>query len=333
MTLTERPDEVILLERLRDAAHIFSWPWIPTRIDARSTPGKRGEGYFTEIVTVVLDNNHTRAVFAKTGPRSDSSDMFRGGLPGGLAYEYQCTVEARRISGMGVPRPLGYSEVHGSDMTIFFDEVICRDPALRSTSKLSAAVDWLIDFQCKAAGLARERPFIHRYSEDFYLQWVDPFTNLARIWSDELELPLLRKTAILRRLLSEDAQHLSNDGQETLVHGDFYFPNIIDALNGLVVVDWELSAIASGPLDLAMITLGWSPEICEDVDKKYIQSLASARGLNSKEISRSIDAARRHVIARHLASYPPLRGDYKAIKKFQKRLKRFCECTERKLQD
>jgi hypothetical protein len=81
------PSDDVLWARLRSVLAGADAPGEPRAIVARSANPRQGT-FASEFVTVAFDGGLTLDLFCKHGDaRADADSGFRGGLPGGLAYE------------------------------------------------------------------------------------------------------------------------------------------------------------------------------------------------------------------------------------------------------
>lgn len=319
-----------LMMRAQETARQFDWHWSPTEVVARSVPWTRSprkRGYYSELLELCDTRGTVHTLFAKTGPAWESEDPYRGGLPGGLAYEHGATALAHGLAPRGsIPATFGFGPADGTVVTIFLEH-IQGGPDHGKHAVIARAVDWLTDFQAGAESVPLCE--LNAHSGDFYLRWIEPFSQLAERWSRSLGLPGLGDGSRLAAHLAQDADLLTSDGLRTVIHGDFYVNNMIMGPAQLVVIDWELAAFGSGPIDLAAITLGWDRETQEQCDARYVTATADRLGVGPDQVRASIAAARRHVIARVVAGLPaPDPSDPRRVRKLRNRLTRFEELLD-----
>jgi aminoglycoside phosphotransferase (APT) family kinase protein len=85
--------------------------------------------------------------------------------------------------------------------------------------------------------------------------------QLAR-WQRQWELSVTRELPEYQRLVSRLAERLPEDGEGTLVHGDFRIDNVIIVLEprprAAAVVDWEMSTLGDPLADLGLTLTYWA---------------------------------------------------------------------------
>lgn len=107
----------------------------------------------------------------------------------------------------------------------------------------------LHEIDVEGVGLADYGPPGH-YLERQVARWTKQYRA-----SETIDLPDMN--ALMQRLVDEMPQ---DDGQRTLVHGDYRIDNMIFQLDGsrcLAVLDWELSTIGHPFADLASVIMQW----------------------------------------------------------------------------
>jgi Phosphotransferase enzyme family len=67
----------------------------------------------------------------------------------------------------------------------------------------------------------------------------------------------------------EDVVPLLLDCPLTIIHGEYYPPNILWREEVIYPVDWESAAVAAGEIDLAALTEGWPPGFVEQCELEY----------------------------------------------------------------
>ncbi|MGE5291510.1 MAG: phosphotransferase family protein [Micromonosporaceae bacterium] len=85
--------------------------------------------------------------------------------------------------------------------------------------------------------------------------------QLAR-WQRQWELSVTRELPEYHRLVSRLEERLPEDGEGTLVHGDFRIDNVLIALEprprAAAVVDWEMSTLGDPLADLGLTLTYWA---------------------------------------------------------------------------
>jgi phosphotransferase family enzyme len=162
------------------------------------------------------------------------------------------------------------------------------------------AADWLGRFHAAFEGAATDAlagASLIEHDADFHRFWLvrargfaasAPDRGLALDWLD------LRHEQVVEELAATDP---------TLLHGEFYAPNVLVADVGgstrVAPVDWELAGPGPGALDLAALVCGWPVADREAMRGAY----GAGRG---RELSaRELDLARLQVAIQWLGWAPP----------------------------
>ena len=132
-----------------------------------------------------------------------------------------------------------------------------------------------------------ERPPLQRYDAPFYRQWAvstAAFEGDRRAWLTEL---VGRYDRVVERLLAQP---------QVVVHGDYFWDNIVVREGTVFPVDWERGAVGVGEIDLATLIVGWETQ--PDVVAACRQEYQAARwsGEVSKDFERTLDNALLHVL-------------------------------------
>lgn len=139
--------------------------------------------------------------------------------------------------------------------------------------------------------------------------WQAAFRWLARLHDR------FRNSVLPDRLLRYDAELLTRfaqrpsvrraaerlgKGERTLVHGDLYPANVLVAGDRICVLDWELSGVGAGALDVASLSTGWPAAEQEQLVAAYNEALSTPR--EADELARDVEAARLVIAARFVAT-------------------------------
>jgi len=105
-------------------------------------------------------------------------------------------------------------------------------------------------------------------------------------WSKQYRASQTQDIPAMNRLMDRLAAEMpEDDGQRTLVHGDYRIDNLIfeaDGTNCLAVLDWELSTIGHPYADLASVIMQW--QLPAGPDGRGLMGVdRAARGLPSDE--------------------------------------------------
>lgn len=138
-----------------------------------------------------------------------------------------------------------------------------EDKSNRARTKLAAR--WIAQFHAFHEARIASAPmrFLTTYDAQFYIGWARRVSLFANRWHqpppwlaglcERLEAPLARLAA----------------RPQTVIHGDYYSPNILFQRSAIRPVDWDEAAIAIGEIDLATLTQGCSPKIVNRLEAEY----------------------------------------------------------------
>lgn len=144
-----------------------------------------------------------------------------------------------------------------------------------------AVAVWLGAFHAEFAGgearLRAANPFLLEHDSAWFRSWHGRATEALERSPDP------RAPAVLSALSGYDeVVHALASLPRTLVHGEFYPSNILvthgERALQVYPVDWEMSAIGPGVVDLAAIAGGWSPEERVSLAEAYLDGLREAGG-------------------------------------------------------
>ncbi|MEI4232176.1 phosphotransferase family protein [Roseovarius sp. D22-M7] len=126
-------------------------------------------------------------------------------------------------------------------------EAATRHAVIDEMNRVLAAIH---DVDLRATGLSDYGP-----TGNYYRRQIDRWTTQYHATATE-DLPQM--TALMDWL---DTHVPPDDGQRTLVHGDFRLDNLLFAPEGtdcVAVLDWELSTVGHPYADLAAVIMQWS---------------------------------------------------------------------------
>jgi aminoglycoside/choline kinase family phosphotransferase len=138
--------------------------------------------------------------------------------------------------------------------------------------------------------------FLHRYDAEYYLAWVRRTVSFAS------ELQRCYPWLTIFSGHHNQIVDLLLDLPVTIIHGEYYKPNILYLLGTAYPVDWESAAIAPGEIDLASLTERWPEEIAEHCTAAYHEARWPEGGPQDWE--RRLDAARLYLQLRWLGERP-----------------------------
>lgn len=163
------------------------------------------------------------------------------------------------------------------------------------------AAKWIGSFHA-AAGIAAiapdQFPLMIRHDEHYYMAWVHRTLDFSRQLRDRYPwiVMLCRRAQLLLAPMLND--------EPTLIHGEYYPHNLLvrNGDGGVVPIDWQSAALASGAIDLAALTEKWPAEIAAAGEQAY----AAARWIHGAPANfpQVLHAARLHLHFRWLGDRP-----------------------------
>ncbi len=218
-----------------------------------------------EIVTCRLEDGSELRLFCKY---SAGLNHNASGHRGGVAYEAAVYRHILQPSRTSVPTFYGVFADDTAGETWLILEYLDKSRRVRNTRRvgvLSQGAAWIGKFHALSeAYLAVEpTPSLHRYDAEYYRGWARRTSLLAG--RRHRRFPWL--AALCERI--EDVVPLLLDCPLTIIHGEYYPPNILWREEVIYPVDWESAAVAVGEIDLAALTEGWPPGFVEQCELEY----------------------------------------------------------------
>lgn len=222
------------------------------------------------------------------------------GHRGTAAYEAQVYRDALGPMNRGTPRFFGsiQNATFGQTWLVLERVEGCErlSEIAHPGGPLARAAEWIGSFHANAS--AREWPRLIRHHEDYYLDWVRRTLHFSTRVRDRY--PWI---GTLCRHAESLLLPMLND-QPTLIHGEYYPHNLLvrSGDGGIVPIDWQSAALASGSIDLAALTENWPADVVEGAQQAY----AAARWPDGApaEFPRILSAARLHLHFRWLGDRP-----------------------------
>lgn len=146
----------------------------------------------------------------------------------------------------------------------FLNRSLCLEK-VRGLAAIRLAASWIARFHAvHEAKLARGPiSFLTTYDAKYYARWPRRTTQFAGHWHQRFRW-LAHVCDRLEVALAPLAAR-----PPTVIHGDYYAPNILVNRGAICPVDWEDAAIATGEIDLATLTEGWSGNIIKQLEAEY----------------------------------------------------------------
>jgi aminoglycoside phosphotransferase (APT) family kinase protein len=170
---------------------------------------------------------------------------------------------------------------------------------------------WLARMHAALAPAAEAPPpSLLRYGPDLFHAWIDRAHEFAERpgtpWSEETRAVVLdlsrRYEPVVERLSALPA---------TIVHGEFYPSNVLvqDPLSAVRVapIDWEITAVGPGLLDLAALTMGkWTPAQRAALAHAYRETAEAGPGAAAlpADFDAALDYCRLHLAVQALGWDP-----------------------------
>ena len=265
----------------------------------RREPNVYGSTFPTEIVTCRVADGGVRRFFCKYATAESNTDF---GHRGGIALEADVYHRVLQPLGVSVPRFFGTA----SDPATGRDWIVLE--YLEDNAPLAEAPDpgpelpaarWIGRFH--AANEARlggePMPFLTRYDAAYYLGWAQR-TAAAVGGRHHRRYPWVgglceRFNEVLAPLLASGA---------TVIHGEFYPPNILVQGGVIYPVDWESAAVGAGEIDLASLTEDWPAAAARECEREYRQARWPEGA--PADFEQRLTAARMYLTFRWLADDP-----------------------------
>lgn len=124
------------------------------------------------------------------------------------------------------------------------------------------------------------------YDRDYYFFWSERFRNSTKIHHNNF--PWLNGLA---NYYNENIKFLI-EGDQTIIHGEYYPRNILLREGMIYPVDWESTAFAAGEIDLASLIEGWDIENTKAAIDAYKKSRWPKGIFNESEFENRLLLAR-----------------------------------------
>lgn len=150
---------------------------------------------------------------------------------------------------------------------------------------------------------------IRRQGLSGLVDYFDAIPRWAALAQDALVLHARSDVRIRAALDSlESALAPLLQAEPTVVHGDFYPPNVLVHGDVVVPIDWEWCGVGAGEIDLAALTEGWGERAARRCLTRYVEARWGEPADRATE--RRVEAARLFLALRaiggHLAPTDPL---------------------------
>jgi CelD/BcsL family acetyltransferase involved in cellulose biosynthesis/aminoglycoside phosphotransferase (APT) family kinase protein len=272
-------DEAFKLRFATHTRHLRSWALYPPKLATDDLsralnatfkgpvevldrePNPYAASFASQIVSVQLPQGRPMRLFCKHGDDRGPADHAH---KGGLAYEAQVYRHALRRYRLARPRLRGaHVEPETGRVWLFLDYLDRAVRLNRAPSQITAltqAAGWIGAFH--AAHLDCALP-LKLHDLAYFAEWPARTMRFAARRADTAWV-----TDVCRRYLDEVVPLLVAEPR-TLIHGDYYADNVLLRDGQVHPIDWELSAISTGEIDLASLTYEWPADIAQACEAAY----------------------------------------------------------------
>jgi fructosamine-3-kinase len=165
--------------------------------------------------------------------------------------------------GARVPRYFGVYR-DGRTSCLFLEYLQGAKPPT-GDGELQKAETWLAHFHQEAKLLASsdEAAFLIRYDRDYYVGWARRAAEFAE--------PLRERYPWVSGVCSRFAEYGAPalESEPTVIHGEYYYKNLLMHHGFVYAIDWESCAIGAGEIDVAMLVEGWPELLADDLASRY----------------------------------------------------------------
>ena len=244
------PDDATLAAGLAAAA-----------VEERIELSQRSDGP-CEIVACRMRDGSRARFFCKFGPAGGAERTPHGF---GVAYEamvYEQVLAPRRCDVPRLHAAFQSAAPGRAGLALEYLDDVTRLTYLALPQRgLVAAARWIARFH--RAGVAAGVPsFLHRYDSEYYCRHVGCAARFARGLG-----PRFQPLADLCQKYQPDFAAILP--AEVVIHGDYRADNILYREDRLLPVDWESAALATGVIDVAMLTWGWGEKVDGTCTREY----------------------------------------------------------------
>lgn len=264
---------------------------------------KRMSTFPLEIVRCRLGDGRVVGLVCKY---SDDQDFSSSRYRGGVGYEADVYRDILQECELPVPRFHGtYRDSTSGRICLVLDYVDGAERSGEVEDGLFLAAEWLGKFHAINEGKSTSHAALRVYDAEYFASWAIRAMAYAKTQDEELPWlePLAR--AYVARISDFFRRPL------TVIHGEYYYKNVLVADGVAYPVDWETAAAGPGVVDIAALTERWKQDIVNECLERYCASRWPAGA--PADFGDSLDIARAYWQFRWI-------GDVE--RKFQKRLKR-----------
>jgi aminoglycoside phosphotransferase (APT) family kinase protein len=229
-------------------------------------PNIYGSTFPSEVILCGLADGSRRRLFCKYDTGASNADF---GHRGGIIYEAEVYQRVLRSSGISVPGFIGtYTDPKTGRAWLILDYLEDNAPLGEAPDvapeRLAARWIGLFHAAHEARIATDPMPFLNRYDAAYYGGWA---CRLGPIVGG----PRHRRYPWVARLCERFNEVMAPllASAPTIIHGEFYPPNILVQDGVIYPVDWESAAIGAGEIDLASLTEGWPKGAARKCEQDY----------------------------------------------------------------
>ena len=232
-------------------------------------PNLEGSTFPTEIVTCFLDEKgSTLRLFVKYGTKDFNSVH---GHRGNISHEAK--VYRQILQPLGISTPIFYGVYRDKTtqaqwLMIEFLEG-SRGHWSRNPEAMILSARWIGKFHA----LNEERipspglNFLRTYDREYYMGWARRASRLLS--NSQIRLPRLTTLCDRFEML---LPNLLKRATRTVIHGEYYSPNVLYQDGICSPVDWQSAAVAPGEIDLASLTQSRPSQMVQKCEREYCKS-------------------------------------------------------------
>jgi thiamine kinase-like enzyme len=272
-------------------------------------PHELMSSFASEVVECLLPDGSRRNLFCKyAGKTGQNVGGHRGGVKREAAV-YQYILQPLQVS--VVPFYGAFTDKStGEDCLVLENLDQCCSV---NSDSISLAARWIGQFHkaTEACVPNNKYSFLKTYDAEYYSHWARQTTEL--IGEIHPDLPWLR--ALCERFVVFVSSML--EIPKSVIHGEYYFKNILTCNDVIYPVDWESAAIAFGEIDLAALIEGrWSAETVEQCKTEYQKARWGAKDVPD-DFEQRLDRAKLYLHFRWLGDRLPWQKNQKRSWRFE----------------
>jgi len=238
-------------------------------------PNALGSTFPSEVVTCQLGDGRELQLFCKY---ETEHMLYKGmhiqnsyGHRGGVTYEAAVYHHVLRPLQASTPTYFGTHSDTATGETWLILEYVDKNvrPSKETPDRLVGAARWIGRFHAAAEERLSNSymSVLNRYDFEYYLGWACRTAQFAGDFHQSfpwLAVLCKRFENLVDSLLALPL---------TVIHGEYYYKNVLFRDTNVYPIDWESAAIAAGEIDLAALTDGaWPAEIVRQCELEYQQT-------------------------------------------------------------